>query len=77
MDNPFLKDAKEGASATEAAEVFHEGTYRGKIEIKGAFRCRILSEILEMSSSGSRNRRSQVVDSRAVHQILNDFIQKD
>ena len=30
MDNPFLKDASEGASATVAGREFHKGTVRGK-----------------------------------------------
>ena len=30
MDSPFLKDASEGASATEAGRVFHNGIVRGK-----------------------------------------------
>ena len=31
MDNPFLKDAIEGASATEAGREFHNGTIRGEM----------------------------------------------
>ena len=30
MDSPFLKDASEGASATEAGREFHNGIVRGK-----------------------------------------------
>ena len=30
MDNPSLKDTKEGVSATRAGSEFHNGTVRGK-----------------------------------------------